>query len=66
MIRRRCAGPLAVLTALLLGLPAAAADRDDVAFARATALARAGKCPEALAARADLQTPTARAAHLRA
>lgn len=58
-----------VLAALLLAavgsLPAAAADRDAVAFARATSLARAGRCPEALAALAELRAPSAGSAHLR-
>ncbi|MEN8160644.1 MAG: hypothetical protein ABFS41_11295, partial [Myxococcota bacterium] len=63
---RRRAAPLAVLLALLLGAPASAANRDEVAFARATALARAGRCPDALTALAEVQTPTAAVAHLRA
>jgi tetratricopeptide (TPR) repeat protein len=46
-------------------MPAAASDRDAVAFARATALARAGHCGEALAALSELRAPTAASAHLR-
>jgi tetratricopeptide (TPR) repeat protein len=58
----------ALLAALAGSLPAAAAtpgDRDAVAFARATALARAGRCGDALAALSELSAPSAAAAHLR-
>ena len=58
-------GPAAAVLALALALPAGAADRDEVAFARATALARSGHCPEALAALAEMRTTTAASASLR-
>jgi tetratricopeptide (TPR) repeat protein len=48
------------------GLAAHAAGSDDVAYARATALARAGRCPEALAALAEISQPTAASVNLRA
>jgi tetratricopeptide (TPR) repeat protein len=48
------------------GPAAQAAASDEVAFTRATALARAGRCPEALAVLAELAAPTAQSAHLRA
>ncbi len=63
--RGRFVGPVLVGLALAWGLPAGAAARDDVAFARATALARAGRCPDALAALAEIQAPSAASAHLR-
>jgi len=47
--------------------PAAfAAASDEVAFARATALARAGRCPEAVTLLAELSVPSAASVHLRA
>jgi tetratricopeptide (TPR) repeat protein len=63
--RRRRLARAALLLALAWGQPAAAADRDAVAFARATALARAQRCDEALAALAELSAPSAASAHLR-
>lgn len=66
-MKRRGLGP-AILVALALagGLSAHAAGSDEVAYARATALAREGRCPEALAALAQIATPTAKSANLRA
>jgi tetratricopeptide (TPR) repeat protein len=65
VIRRGRLGPAAVVLALALGPAADAQGRDDVAFARATALARAGDCPGALAALAELSVPSAAALQLR-
>lgn len=66
-MNRRGVGPaIVVLLALVLGRPALAAGGDDVAYTRATALARAGRCPEALAALAGMSAQTAQSAHLRA
>jgi len=62
---RRAALAGALCLALAGGRPAAAEDRDAVAFARATALARAGNCGGALAALAELGEATAASAHLR-
>ena len=59
-------GPAAVALALAFGLPAHAAGSDEVAYARATALAREGRCPEALTVLSGIATPTARSANLRA
>jgi tetratricopeptide (TPR) repeat protein len=66
-VKRRGFGP-AILVALALanGLPAHAAGSDEVAHARATALAREGRCPEALSVLAGIATPTAKSANLRA
>jgi tetratricopeptide (TPR) repeat protein len=68
---RRCAARSAALALGLAlagagGAAAQAAPSDEVAFARATALARAGRCPEAIVVLADLSAPTARSTHLRA
>jgi hypothetical protein len=49
-----------------VGLAAHAAGADDVAYARATSLARAGRCPEALAVLAEITKPTAASVNLRA
>jgi tetratricopeptide (TPR) repeat protein len=65
-VSRRGFGPAVVVLALALGLPAHAAGVDEVAYARATALARAGRCPEALAVLAEISAPTAKSTHLRA
>ncbi len=66
-MKRRGLGP-ATLVALALasGFSARAAGSDEVAYARATALAREGRCAEALSVLAGIATPTAKAANLRA
>ena len=63
---RRTAAALALVLASGTGLAVHAAGGDEVAFARATALARAGRCPEALSALAEIGTPNAKAVDLRA
>jgi tetratricopeptide (TPR) repeat protein len=63
---RRGFGPAAVALVLALGLPAHAAGSDDVAYARATALARDGRCAEALGVLAGITTQTAQTVNLRA
>ena len=67
-MRARGCAAFALGLALASGLvPAAhAVASDEVGFVRATTLARAGRCPEALAVLAELATPTARSVHLRA
>jgi tetratricopeptide (TPR) repeat protein len=69
--RRGCAARsaafvLGLALAGTAGLAAHAGSSDEVSFARATALARAGRCPEALAVLSELATPTARSVNLRA
>jgi tetratricopeptide (TPR) repeat protein len=64
---RGLVGPAAVVALVLaLGLPAHAAGSDEVAYARATALARDGRCPEALEVLAGIATQTAQTLNLRA
>jgi tetratricopeptide (TPR) repeat protein len=63
---RRAAAALCLAFLAGSALPARAAGSDEVTFARATALARAGRCPEALAALAEMSAVTAQSAHLRA
>lgn len=65
-MRRR--GFVAALLALAVasGLPAHAASSDEVAFARATALAREGRCPEALGVLAGITAQSAKTIDLRA
>ena len=65
-MKRRGLGPATVALALAFGLSAHAAGSDDVAYARATSLARAGRCPEALAALSEMSAQTAKSADLRA
>lgn len=65
-MRRRGFGPATVALILAFGLPAHAAGSDEVAYARATALAREGRCPEALGVLAGIATQTAKTANLRA
>jgi tetratricopeptide (TPR) repeat protein len=64
--RRGLLGPAAVALVLALGLPAHAAGSDEVAYARATALARDGRCAEALGVLAGITTHTAKTVNLRA
>jgi tetratricopeptide (TPR) repeat protein len=64
---RRGLGPASVVALVLaFGGPAHAAGSDDVAFVRATALAREGRCAEALGVLAEIDRPTARSENLRA
>jgi tetratricopeptide (TPR) repeat protein len=65
-VRRRGFGPATVALVLAFGLSAHAAGSDDVAYARATALAREGRCPEALGVLAGIATHTAQSVNLRA
>jgi len=65
VIGRGLAGPAAFVLALAFALPAGAADRDEVAFARATQLARSGRCADALVALAEMRATTAASASLR-
>ncbi len=62
----RVAPVCALALSLALAPASFAAGSDEVAFARATALARAGRCPEALVLLAELSAPSARSVHLRA
>jgi tetratricopeptide (TPR) repeat protein len=64
--RRGLVGPAAVALVLAFGLPAHAAGSDEVAYARATALARDGRCAEALGVLAGITTQTAHTVNLRA
>jgi tetratricopeptide (TPR) repeat protein len=65
-VSRRGFGPATVLLAAAFGVSAHAAGSDDVAFVRATALAREGRCADALGVLAEIDRPTARSENLRA